>query len=184
MESNEINLNKKNKDAYNNNNNNNNNIFLALKVNTENDNIPEFRNPLYYESWIWEGDRSVLPYKWMELINSSNIQIDDLQSSANLDDYLKKNYYKNPSFDEKSFFFVTHRSHTAGCAYLDNNNILKFLIIGKNHKNKQIEHSLVTRAIKRAIEKANAQGIKYFEIKADMNLTNVDKSVFEVFGFK
>jgi hypothetical protein len=145
--------------------------------------FPEYRTPLYYESWIWEGDKSVLPYKWMDLINDSKISINNLNNYSNLDDYLKKNFYKNSDFDEKSFFFITHRSHTAGCAYLDKNNIIKFLIVGNNHKNKQVEHSLITRAIKRACEK-NDNNQNTFEVKIDLTLTNINKGVFEKFGFK
>lgn len=160
---------------------NNSNSYLCLKINLENNNIPEFRTPIYYESWVWEGDKSVLPYKWTELINDSKINIPEIKDYSNLDDFLKKNYYKNPDFDERSFLFLTHRSHTAGCAYLDKNNIIKFLIVGKNHKNKQVEHSLISRAIKRAIEKS--KGNMEIEVKVDLVLTNVEKAVFEVFGF-
>jgi len=159
-----------------------NNSLLYLKINSENIyNIPDYRTPLYYESWIWEGDKSVLPFKWIDLINDSKINIPDIKNFSTLDEFLKKNYYKNSQFDEKSFLFITHRSQTAGCAYLDSNNVIKFLIVGKNHKNKQVEYSLISRAIKRAIEKNN--GNLEFEIKADLALTNVESNVFETFGF-
>jgi hypothetical protein len=157
---------------------NNSNSILSLKINLEKNNPPEYRTPLYYESWNWEGDKSVLPYKWSELVNDSKITIPGINQYSNTDEYLKMNYYKNPEFDEKSFFFVTHRSQTAGCAYLDKNNIIKFLIVGKNHKNKQVEHSLITRAIKRAIEINNKK--TEFEIKVDLTLTNFEKDLFEI----
>lgn len=160
---------------------NDSNPYLILKINLENNNTPEYRTPLYYESWLWEGDKSVLPYKWTELINDSKISIPGIKEYSNLDEYLKKNYYKNPDFDERSFLFITHRSHTAGCAYLDKNNVIKFLLVGKNHKNKQVEHSLISRAIKRAIERSN--GDKEIELKVDLSLTNVEKAVLEIFGF-
>ena len=161
--------------------NNISNTYLSIKINLENNNIPEYRTPLYYESWNWEGDKSVLPYKWIELINDSKIRIPGIKDYLSVDEFLKKNYYKNPEFDERSFIFITHRSQTAGCAYLDKNFILKFLIVGKNHKNKQVEHSLISRAIKRAIEKAD--GEREIEIKVDLALTNVEKDLFEIFGF-
>ncbi len=160
---------------------NNSNSYLSLKINLENNNTPEFRTPLYYESWNWEGDKSVLPYKWTELVNNSKINIPGIKDYSNTDDFLKKNYYKNPEFDEKSFSFITHRSQTAGCAYLEKDFVIKFLIVGKNHKDKQVEHSLISRAIKRAIEIAD--GEKEIEIKVDLRLTNVGKDVFEIFGF-
>ena len=162
--------------------NNNNDCYLRLKINLENNNPPDYRTPLYYESWIWEGDKSVLPYKWTELVNDSKISIPGIKDYSNTDDFLKKNYYKNPEFDEKSFLFTTNRSQTAGCAYLDNNYVIKFLIVRKNHKNRQVEHSLISRAIKRAIEKA-ADKEKEIEVKVDLALTNVRKDVFEIFGF-
>ena len=155
--------------------------FLTLKFDSEVDNIPEYRNPLYYESWIWEGDKSILPYKWIDLINDSKIQINELTNN-NLEEYLKKNYYKNPEFDEKSFFFATQRSNTAACGYLDKNNIIRFLIVGKIHKNKQLEHSLISRAIKRCIEKAENK--KDILIKVDLSTTNIDKIIYKIFGFK
>lgn len=161
--------------------NKNNISTVSLKIDLDNKLIPEYRTPLYYESWVWEGDKSVLPYKWTELINDSKINIPGINQYSNIDEFLKKNYYKNPDFDEKSFLFTTHRSQTAGCAYLDKDNTIKFLIVGKNHKNKQVEHSLISRSIRRAIEINN--GRKEFEIKIDLKLTNVEKDVFEIFGF-
>jgi hypothetical protein len=172
--------------------NNNNTNLLKLKINLENYRIPEFRNPQYYESWIWEGDKSILPYKWIDLIKDSKIKIKDLDSNSNLDKFLKKNYYKNSDFDEKSFFFITYRSQTAGCAYLDKNNILKFLIVSKNHLNKNIEHSLLTRALKRSLEKFDEMenggknkniSNRQFEIFVDLDTTNIEESFFGEFGF-
>jgi hypothetical protein len=187
----EKNINNLTTNIYDNNKYNSNNI-LKLKINLDNSNIPEFRNPQYYESWIWEGDKSILPYKWIDLIKDSKIKIKELDSNTNLDNFLKKNYYKNSDFDEKSFFFITYRSQTAGCAYLDKNNTIKFLIVSKNHQNKKIEHSLITRAIKRSIEKfdemeKNGKNInnlnRQFEIFVDLETTNIEENFFEELGF-
>ena len=168
-------------------NNNNNNVnSLKLNINPQSYTIPENRVPLYYETWIWEGDTSILPYKWVELIKDSKIKIKELDSDSNLENFLKKNYYKNSEFDEKSFFFVTHRSQTAGCAYLDKNNRLKFLLVSKNHQNKKIEHSLITRVIKRAIEKFEENeenSKKNIEIFVDLDTCSVEEKIFEEFGF-
>ena len=75
---------------------------------------------------------------------------------------------------------------------MDKNNVIKFLLISKNHQNKKIEHSLITRAIKRAIEKfeENAENDKngknekkFLEIFIDLDITNIEENVFEEFGF-
>ena len=68
---------------------------------------------------------------------------------------------------------------------MDKNNKIKFLIISKNHQNKKIEHSLITRLIKRAFEKfeESEKKEKNLEIFVDLDTSNVEEKVFEEFGF-
>lgn len=47
---------------------------------TKFDKIPELQVPSLCEIWTWQGDTSVLPFKWAEVLNSviGNNDIDDL----------------------------------------------------------------------------------------------------------
>lgn len=136
-----------------------------------------YKVPYLYETWNWEGDESCLPYKWIELIKQS-----DLIKKYSIEEislFIKDNYYKNPNFDKKSFFFITNRSDVAGCVYLNMKNInsvedegrnltnffIEYLLTNKKkHGNKGIEEALLNLAIKRA---------KFLSIQNGYNLKNI-----------
>jgi len=99
----------------------------------------KWKTPFLFETWNWEGDETVLPYKLLYLTKLSPIS--SLYSEAKLKEILRNNYYNNSKFDKKSFFFITHRSDTAGCVYLnykqeENIFVIDFLIVnGKKYSN-------------------------------------------------
>ncbi len=126
--------------------------------------IEECKNPPLIEIWNWEGDVSILPFKWLDLIRNTGISVD-----KNIKEDLKINYYDNSDFDQKSFFFITSRSDTLGCAYLENDTII-YLLVNKRHVGKGVENSLVKLCAKRLKEK-NENATSIF---IDKSTTNVD----------
>jgi len=75
------------------------------------DKIPELEVPYLCETWTWQGDTSVLPHKWSEVISS--VTGKEVSSKE-----LKENYVKHASFDPDGFYFITYRSHAIGIGYL------------------------------------------------------------------
>jgi hypothetical protein len=71
--------------------------------------LPETQAPFLCEIWNWQGDTSVLPYKWVEVLSS--VSGDE---SAYDTKVLKQTYVSSPSFDPNAFFFLTYRSHAIG----------------------------------------------------------------------
>jgi hypothetical protein len=118
--------------------------------------------------------------------------IKNAKVSLNTDDvklYLKENYYGSESFDKQSFFFITHRSEVAGCAYLnkilgENNAIewkIEFLLVNKRHLNKGVEQALITHCIKRAKEVSNDSAKT---LGLDLRTSNVDEKIIDFMLFK
>jgi hypothetical protein len=155
------------------------NIYL-LTVDLTNS---EYKTPRLYETWTWEGDLSVLPNKWLELIKYSNLTSE--YETNKIKEFLKENYYNNDTFDKKSFFFLTHRSEVAGCMYLnkkENEYIIEFLLVNtKKHLNKGVEEGLIGHAIKRALELSEGNLIS---ISLDLSTSNIEQSKLEEIGFK
>ena len=157
----------------------NNKLFLDL---SKLDYSPEtFKIPHLHETWTWEGDESVLPYKWAEIISKSEIlqkqgKEFDLESVKK---YLKDNYYGLDSFDKLSFFFITYRSQVMACSYFNvkTNTIDHFLINPKGF-NKGLENGLFSLLYKRII------GLNIKKIYINMDNTNVSKEYFLNLGFK
>ena len=141
---------------------------FSLNISKE---ILECKNPSMCEIWNWEGDLTILPFKvklilikWIDLIKNSGISYD-----KNIKEYLKINYYENKDFDKKSFFFITFRSDTAGCAYLDKDTI-KYLLVNKKYFNKGVENTLIKLCLNKLIEKNEEVSL----INIDRNTTNID----------
>jgi len=54
-------------------------------------------------------------------------------------DFLKKNYVNKENFDKRSFFFLTHRSETAGVIYInkvEEEYIAEYFCVNPKHVNK------------------------------------------------
>merc|ERR1712224_916148 len=63
--------------------------------------------PEMFEQWCWEGDKSVLPFKWEQAVTDCC----DGQVSPNA-----RRPWEIPGFDEQGIFFLTNRSDTCGIA--------------------------------------------------------------------
>ena len=51
----------------------------------------KYKTPFLYETWTWEGDESVLPYKWVNLIKNSNLfSLKDETEFNQMKNYLKE----------------------------------------------------------------------------------------------
>jgi hypothetical protein len=162
----------------------NQNLKIEINITSYN---KEHKVPFLYETWSWEGDESVLPYKWIELLKQSDLinkfTIEDLK------EYIKEKYYKNPNFDKKSFYFITHRSDVAGCVYLNSNSnsqsnsikegdklsVVEFLLLNKKkHGDKGVEEALINLAVNRA-QSLNLSEEKVKSIFVDMSTSNIDE---------
>lgn len=63
--------------------------------------------PDFFEQWCWEGDRSVLPHKWLQAVDEccgGRVGADALRP------------WEAQGFDEQGIFFITSRSDTCGIA--------------------------------------------------------------------
>jgi hypothetical protein len=136
---------------------NSNSEYIQIWLDINKFNPDEWKTPFLFETWNWEGDKTILPYKLLQLAKLSKIAY-QFSSEEKFKEYLRINYYMHPDFDKKSFYFITHRSDTVGCVYLnyskeEKSYIIDFLIVNdKKYKNKGIEEALINLAIKRAIE--------------------------------
>lgn len=163
-----------------------------LELSLENYTIDKnkFKIPFLYETWTWEGDESVLPYKWTNLIKTSNLSISidssnqlNLHKEAdfnNMKGYLKEHYYGKTNFDKQSFFFITYRSDVAACAYIDVNhdNTIDYFLVNQKHIGKNVEEGLMYLIFNRA------KNLKINKIKVNTTLTNIPSSFFKEIGFK
>lgn len=111
--------------------------FVAETIDFAKVKIPELVVPYLHEIWNWQGDTSVLPFKFESILNSASSgpikqlknakvskSFDDDDSGA--DDFLPEKYYNHKAlkdtwitrqdFDPMGFFFLTYRSNANGLA--------------------------------------------------------------------
>ena len=106
--------------------------------------IPEMKTPSLCEIWNWQGDTSVLPYKFESVLNAVSTD-DQLYTHSGL----KQEYILNERFDPDGFFFLTYRSNAIGLtlAYrcVDDPNAFEvpFLVCVPSHRNKGVEKALL-----------------------------------------
>lgn len=133
------------------------------------DKVKQFHSiPQFFETWNWVGDESVLVFKWMDLITKS--KLNEQKSSDWSIEKLKAKLIENENFDKKSFFFITHRSDTAGIAYIDMKKTIKFFLINPKYSEKKVEHALITLLI----NKAQKMGITEIEFDQDTSTYKLD----------
>ena len=158
---------------------NKNLLFLDVSNLTYSSEI--FKIPHLHETWTWEGDESVLPYKWAEIISKCEI-LQKKGKSIDLDSikkYLKDNYYGLDSFDKLSFFFITYRSQVMACSYLNTKtNTIDYFLINPKEFNKGLENGLFSLLYKRII------ALKIDKVFINMDNTNISKEYFLKLGFK
>ena len=157
----------------------NKNIMI---LNLEKFNFDEnkFKIPFLFETWNWEGDESILPFKWIDLIKYSEL-LEKKNENFDFDTiniYLKDNYYGLNSFDKLSFFFITNRSDVTGCAYLNKNDgLIDYFLVNKKFFGNRVEYGLFKLLYNRAIE------LKLNSISINLDLTNFKEDFFYDIGF-
>ena len=67
--------------------------------------VPELKVPSLCEIRNWQGDTSVLPYKFESVLNSCSTIEENYEHAK-----LKEKYIKDSRFDPDGFFFLTYRS--------------------------------------------------------------------------
>jgi hypothetical protein len=142
--------------------------------------VDNYKVPFLYETWNWEGDECVLPYKWNELIKNS--ELSQKYDFDKLKQHIKLEYYKNDLFDKKSFFFLTYRSEVAGCVYYNSrNNMIEFLLVNLNkHSCKGVEEALINLAVKKCLA---LEGLKNNKILLNLSITNISQEKLNLLGF-
>jgi hypothetical protein len=108
----------------------------------------------------------------MDLIKQSGL----FKETQDLKEYLKENYYGKEGFDKNGFFFITHRSDTAGCAYLDYDTVRHF-IVNKKHCEKGVDKTLVKLCAKRLKERFS--DAEYINIDKVTSNVDFDKLIFK-----
>jgi hypothetical protein len=158
----------------------NQNNLLTLDLTKFTFDQTKYKTPTLHETWKWEGDETVLPYKWVNLIKMSNLY-ENKGETFNFEivkKYLRDNYYGSNNFDKLSFFFITYRSEVTGCAYLDKNSgKIDYFLVNKKHFGKGIENGLFSLIYKRTKE------IGLNTIYINMDLTNISEEFFTDIGF-
>ena len=141
-----------------------------------------YKIPYLHETWTWEGDESVLPYKWAEIIRRSEI-IEKNGEEFDLDKvkkYLKEHYYGLDDFDKLSFFFITYRSQVMACSYFNTKtNTIDYFLINPKGFDKGLENGLFSLLYKR-ITALNIEKISII----NLNNTNISEDYFQKIGFK
>ena len=153
-----------------------------MKLNLEKFNFNEnkYKIPFLYETWTWEGDESVLPFKWIDLIKNSDLleKKNEQYDFDKINNYLKDNYYGLNTFDKLSFFFITNRSEVTGCAYLNKLNCsIDYFLVNKKFFGNGVENGLFNLIYNRAIE------LKLNSISINLELTNINENFFNEIGF-
>lgn len=144
-------------------------VDSSESVNIEIDKVKQLHSiPQFFEMWNWVGDESVLVFKWMDLITKS--KLNEEKSSDWSVEKLRSKYIENENFDKKSFFFLTHRSDTAGIAYIDMKTTIKFLLVNPKYADKKVEHALLTLII----DKAQKMGLTEIEFDKDTSTFKLD----------
>lgn len=109
--------------------------------------LPETPAPFLCEIWNWQGDTSVLPYKWVEVLSSASGNESAYDTKS-----LKQTYVSSPQFDPNAFFFLTYRSHAIGLCLVWPSSVgqyeIKHLCSVPSHRGKGVEECLLGLALK------------------------------------
>ena len=106
--------------------------------------LPEMVTPPLCEIWNWQGDTSVLPYKFESVLNSSSTDPEKYDPQQ-----LKQEYVQSARFDPDGFFFLTYRSNAIGLTLAfpsqDDPTTFEvpFLVAVPSHRNKGVEKALL-----------------------------------------
>ena len=116
--------------------------------------------PSLCEIWNWQGDTSVLPYKFESVLNASSTDPELYNHTA-----LKQQYIGDERFDPDGFFFLTYRSNAIGltlaypCADEPTTYEIPFLVAVPSHRNKGVEMALLALILEFCKKKGAAKVI-------------------------
>ena len=106
--------------------------------------LPEMQTPSLCEIWNWQGDTSVLPYKFESVLNAASTDPEKYEHGV-----LKQTYIQDSRFDPDGFFFLTYRSNAIGLtlAYKvageKETFEIPYLVCVPSHRNKGVEKALL-----------------------------------------
>ena len=115
---------------------------------------PELTVPSLCEIWNWQGDTSVLPYKFESVLNSASMEIESYNHNK-----LKQTYIQDERFDPMGFFFLTSRSSAIGLTFAlvskddPSHYEIPYLVADPKHKNKGVESALLALILRYCKEK-------------------------------
>ena len=132
------------------------------------DSIPELEVPYLCEIWNWQGDTSVLPFKFESVLNAASIEPEAYSHTK-----LKQTYVSDERFDPMGFFFLTSRSQAIGLTFAFKSETdedtfeIPYLVCVPKHKEKGVEQALLSLILtyikqkggKRVVLKAPAQNL-------------------------
>ena len=107
--------------------------------------VPELKVPSLCEIWNWQGDTSVLPYKFESVLNSCSKLEENYEHTK-----LKEKYIQDSRFDRDGFFFLTYRSQAIGLTLAmpqaddPTTYSIPFLCAVPNHRGKGVEAALLS----------------------------------------
>ncbi len=112
----------------------------------------QFKTPDLCEIWTWQGDTSILPFKFESVLNAAAMPKDHVgfgcQKFNHVD--LKKQFIDRNDFDPNGFFFITYRSTAIGLALTlkdDQGWTIPFLTAIPSHYGKGVENCLLNLVI-------------------------------------
>ena len=109
--------------------------------------IPELKTPSLCEIWTWQGDTSVLPYKFESILNSASTKGEEEFYKHN---ELKEKYIKDARFNPDGFYFLTYRSQAIGLTLAmpkaddPTTYEIPYLVSTTSHRNKGVEAALLS----------------------------------------
>lgn len=106
------------------------------------------KSPDLCEIWTWQGDTSILPFKFESVLNAVAMPKDHIGFGSQKFNHadLKKEYIDRKEFDPEGFFFITYRSTAIGLAVTIKNNeewTIPFLTAIPGYNGKGVENCLL-----------------------------------------
>merc|ERR1711957_439147 len=106
------------------------------------DNLPDLQVPSLSEVWTWQGDTSVLPFKFESILNAASDNEELFVAKE-----LSQKWCKGSDFDPNGFFFITYRSQAIGLTFakeIQNGEYeIPYMVAVPSHLNKGVEQALM-----------------------------------------
>ena len=158
----------------------------VMVIDLETVEVAKSETPYLCEIWNWQGDTSVLPFKFESILNSASEEPEKYSHSA-----LKKEHIDQAAFDPEGFFFLTSRSNAIGLTYAipmpDDATTYRvpYLVSTPCHKKEGVEQCLLALVLKYCQSKG-AKRVTVDAPPADLLKTYTERvfNVLEDAGFK